>query len=396
MRKSFKQFSLSTLVLSLVLVASGCGQSPVRNPFAGRSEPKLGDMPALSMEQSAKPKVAWSNGSLAKQERFTKLSPFYSQHALYGADHGGKVVALDSKTGKKLWTSKTNYKFSAGPFALDNTLLLATSDAKVVALDASNGSHLWETKVNSEVLASPGGKNGIVLVHASDGSVSAINAKTGQKIWVVDHATPSLTLHFSSKPEVVGERVLVGFATGKLLALNLHTGAIEWERAISLPQGRSELQRMVDISADPIIQDNTAYVITYQGKMAAVDIQNGNLLWDRDVSSYQNMAIAGDLLYVTDNTHCLWAINRQTGVTHWRQNALQERYITGPSVVSGMVAVADRGGYVHFLSREKGHIVNRIQLSGKIYQGPITVGNELIVNAHNGKVAAVTLEKVSI
>ncbi|MBS0286171.1 MAG: outer membrane protein assembly factor BamB [Proteobacteria bacterium] len=389
MKKSIRTIGLSAL-LTLTLGLTGCGQSPVRNPFAGRAEPKLGELPPAAHSKNIT-KVAWSTGTLSKQERFTKLIPYVSGENVFAADHSGKVVALNNKTGKKLWSSNTGKKFSAGPTLVDNMLMLTTSDAKVVALDATSGHLLWETKVTSEVLASPGGKNGIVLVHANDGSVSAINAKNGEKIWVVDQSTPSLTLHFSSSPVVVGERVLVGYSTGKLLALNLHSGVIEWERAISLPQGRSEIQRMVDISADPLVVDDTAYVITYQGKMAAVNIQSGNLMWEREISSYQNMAMHGDLLFVTDNAHNLWAINRQTGATHWKQSALAERYITGPAVVSGMVAVADRGGYIHFLSTHKGHIMNRTHLSGKIYQRPISVGNELIVNAYNGKLAALTV-----
>ncbi|MBI2792123.1 MAG: outer membrane protein assembly factor BamB [Gammaproteobacteria bacterium] len=394
MIKQLVKSSIKVLVAGLIVAnISGCGQSPVRNPFAGRQEPKLGALPPVSVEKSTQhAKVAWTSNALAKQQRFTKLIPYVSGNTVFAADHTGKVVALDGKSGKKRWSSNTAQKFTSGPTLVDQQLLLATSDAKVVALDASNGHQLWESKVSSEVLASPAGKNGIVLVHSIDGSVNALDSKNGEKLWSVNQSTPSLTLRFSSAPAIVGDKVLVGFASGKLLALNLHSGLIEWDRIITLPHGRSELQRMVDISADPIVVEDTIYVITYQGKLAAVNISSGNLLWEREVSSYQNMAIANDLLFVTDNDHCLWAIDRNTGATHWKQKALAERYITGPAVVDGTVAVADRGGYVHFLSTEKGHIVNRLHLSGKIYQGPLALGNELIVNAHSGKVAAIKVD----
>lgn len=396
MNNKIKKYSKNAFLACLILGLAGCGQSPVRNPFAGRSEPKLGDLPNMVSEPQGAPRVVWSTGALTKQERFTKLKPYAHGGILYAADKSGKVIAMDSTSGKKIWSKNTKNKFTAGPHLADNLLLLATSNAKIVALNASNGQLVWEANVASEVLASPTGQNGVVLAHANDGSVTALNAKTGEKMWEVDQATPSLSLHFNSAPVVVGDRVLVGFSTGKLLALNLQTGVIEWERAIALPHGRSELQRMVDITADPIIDKENVYVITYQGKMAAVNIATGNLVWDRDISSYQNMAQHGDLLFVTDNAHNLWAINKQTGATYWKQASLAQRYITGPSVVSGLVAVADRGGYVHFLSLDKGHLVNRTHLSGKIYQGPITVQNELIVHAHNGKVAAITVDPGSV
>ncbi|MBN9287128.1 MAG: outer membrane protein assembly factor BamB [Gammaproteobacteria bacterium 39-13] len=390
MMKQTLKYWISILVVSLIL--TGCNQMPVRNPFAGRQEPKLGELPPVSAAKTKQTvKVAWSNGALGKQERFTKLVPLATAQTIFAADHTGKIVALDNQSGKKLWSSNTGKKFTAGPALMDKTLLLATSDAKVVAVDAANGHQLWEAKVSSEVLASPTGDKGIVLVHAIDGSVIALNGKTGEKLWQNEQSTPSLTLHYSSAPVIVDNLALVGFSSGKLLALNLHTGMTEWERTISLPKGRSELQRMVDISAEPIVSGDTVYVITYQGKLAAVNIPSGNLIWERDISSYQNMALDENHLFVTDNAHELWAIDRHTGATLWKQSTLATRYITGPEVVNGMVAVADRGGYVHFLSAKKGHIIDRFHLSGKIYQRPLAVGKELLINTNSGKVAVIKL-----
>jgi outer membrane protein assembly factor BamB len=148
---------------------------------------------------------------------------------------------------------------------------------------------------------------------------------------------------------------------------------------------------MVDISADPLVKDNTVYVITYQGKMAAVNIPSGNLVWEREISSYHNMAMDEKQLYVTDNSHHLYAIDRETGATLWKQSSLAERYITGPAVIDGMVAVADRGGYIHFLSGDKGLIMDQLHVSGKIYQDPVVVGKTLLVNTHSGKLADIHL-----
>lgn len=390
MMKQPLKYWISIVIVSLML--TGCNQMPVRNPFAGRQEPKLGELPPLSATKTKQSvNVAWTNNTLAKQQRFTKLVPLVTAQTIFAADHTGRIVALDSHSGKKIWNSSTSKKFTAGPSLMDKTLLLATSDAKVVAIDAQNGHQLWETKVSSEVLAAPSGDKGIVLVHAIDGSVIALNGKTGEKLWEVEQSTPSLTLHYSSAPVIVDNLALVGFSSGKLLALNLHTGMIEWERTISLPKGRSELQRMVDISADPIVSGDTVFVITYQGKLAAVNIPSGNLIWERDISSYQNMALNENHLFVTDNAHDLWAIDKHTGTTIWKQGNLATRYITGPAVVNGMVAVGDRGGYIHFLSAQKGHILDRFHLSGKIYQGPLVLGKELVVNTYGGKVALIHL-----
>lgn len=389
---------ISVVAISgLLLQTTGCGQSPIRNPFAGRQEPKVGELPELS-QSKAQPmaKVAWTSGTLAKQVYFTKLKPYIGEHTVYGADHGGKVVALDVNSGKKLWSVSTGRKWISGPTLFENKLLLTTKDAMVVALDASNGQMLWESKVSSEVLAPPSGGRGIVLVHAIDGSVNALNGQNGAPIWRVDQSVPSLTLHYSSSPVVKDNTVLVGFATGKLQALELQSGLIEWERSITQPRGRSELQRMVDISADPVVVGENVFAINYQGKLAAVNVKSGNLVWERDISSYQNIAADHQFLYVTDTSHQLWAIDQSSGKTYWKQDALNNRYITGPAVVKGNVVVADRGGYLHFVDSRNGHLLNRLQVRGKYYQEPVTNANAIWVHAQNGKIAAIHLKDGSV
>lgn len=389
MRRMWLKSTVST-VLALSLVA--CGQSPVRNPFAGRSEPKLGNLPELSQsEESMRAKPAWTNGSLSKQERFSKLRPFVAGNTIFAADYSGRVVAMDTNKGKTLWKSHTSKKYVAGPYLLGNSLILTTSDAMVVCLGAQSGEVLWEKKVSSEVLAPPSGESGIILVHATDGSVFALNASNGEQIWKLEHPTPTLTLRYCSAPVVVGDKVMVGFSTGKMLALNIHSGLVEWERAISVPRGRSEIQRMVDISADPIVVGDTIYVITYQGKLASVNVTTGDLIWERDLSSYQNMAYDSNHLFITDLAHNLWAIDRDSGVVVWKQDGLASRYITGPAVVDDTIVVGDRAGYLHYVSVENGHIMDREHLAGKIYQNPLSIGNMLIVSTHNGTIRALNL-----
>lgn len=367
---------------------AGCGQSPVRNPFAGRVEPKLGALPEVTEPQSVAGKVTWSNGSLSKQIRFSKLQPHVVGDRVYIADQAGKVMALQRDSGKMIWKNSTGKRYLAGPFWVDNHLVLTTSDAKIIALAASTGEMKWEKKVSSEILAPMAGAQGFVFAHATDGSVMGLRLSDGEEAWRVEHSTPALTLRFCSAPVVVGERVLVGLAAGKMIALDLRTGTIEWERTVSLPHGRSEIQRMVDISADPVVMGDVVYAVTYQGKLAAIHVLTGDLLWERDFSSYQNMASDAKALYLTDNAHYLWALDRFTGSTLWKQEALAKRYITGPAIVDGRVVVADRAGILHYLAADNGHIIDRLSLSGKIYQSPIRVGDMLFVSTFKGKLVA--------
>jgi len=375
-------------VMALLSTINGCSQSPVRNPLAGRSEPKLGALPIAAKKQ-AEAKVAWSSGALGKTQRYSKLTPYLAGNTLYGADYHGKLAAFDKSTGKIHWQIKSRKKFLAGPVLIGQTLLLTTADAKVMAYSANGGKLLWEAKATSEVLAPPSGTPEVLIIQAMDGSISALSMHNGETQWRVDQTTPALTLRASGAPVVNGDKVFVGVSSGKLLALNIHTGVIEWERSISEPRGRSELQRMVDITATPIVKQGNVYVITYQGKLAAISSDTGNTIWERELSSYQNITSDNTHLYVTDSGHTVWAINLQDGSIHWKQPALEERYITGPGVMNDTVVVGDRGGVVHFLSTHNGSLLYSLDISGKIYQNPISGRNEVFLNKYNGTIVAI-------
>ena len=119
----FRKIILTFLSISIIGL-SGCQQSPVRNPFAGRSEPKLGELPSISESRPIASKVAWSTSTLSKQVRFSKLQPYLTPEYVYAADRDGKIIALNRQTGKTRWKSKSNKKYSAGPYLIENYLLL--------------------------------------------------------------------------------------------------------------------------------------------------------------------------------------------------------------------------------------------------------------------------------
>ncbi len=387
-----KGFNKVGLFVGCLVLVTACQQSPVRNPFEGRKEAKLGTLPAMQEAGKAPhTQVAWTNNAVSKQEPFLKLTPFITEEAIYAADSKGNLSAIDKATGKTLWHKKSSEKLLAGPTVTNNLVLVATNKATVLAYEATKGDFLWQAKVPSRIAAPANGTDGIILVHTVDGTISALNATNGESLWQVEQSTPPLSLHFGSKPVISGQTVLVGLSSGKLIAINLNNGMIEWERALTLPRGRSELQRMVDISADPIVIGNVVYAINYQGKLAALSVTSGELFWERDISSYQNIAASEKGLYVTDIEHNLWAIDRHNGLTLWKQTALKDRYITGPAVVNDVLAVADREGYIHFVDQEHGHIIGREKVGGKIVQTPLAFADKLLVGSNKGKLTALSV-----
>jgi len=380
--------ALAALFLTLLL--PGCSWV---SGFLGGEDNSEPPVPLTDLKDPLQLKELWRKGvGVGYDKYFINLLPASDDGRIFVADHKGRVLALDALTGTEIWEQKTAVPVSAGPGAGGGLVVLGTSDGEVLELDAGDGTLLWKTMVSSEVLSVPRIDLGRVIVQTVDGNITALDAKDGRQLWVYDRSVPVLTLRGTSTPAVEHGVIVAGFENGKLVALSVEKGFVGWESNIAIPQGRTELERIVDIDGDPLIMGSAVYVSTYQGHVAVVDLQNGNIGWQRDMSSYVGLGVDFSQVYVTDAQSNVWALSRSTGSTVWHSKDLASRRLTAPQPFGDYVAVGDYEGYIHLLSRFDGHIAARVRVdSDGIHARPLVVGDVLYVYGNGGKLAAYTL-----
>lgn len=346
---------LAALLTGLLLTACGSSPSPVLPPVE-----------LTPIQEPLRVETRWK-GTLGYgvYDNYLKLKPIFSDNIGYGVDYYGHVVAFDPRSGNSIskgntiWKKDLGLPLSTGPVLIEGRLYLGSSQGNLIALDPKDGRELWRTEVSSEILAQPAGEEGIIVVRSVDGRVTGLNAATGTRRWVFDRSVPLLSLRGTSAPVVSEGIVLVGADNGKLSAMTLLDGTVLWEALVAEPQGRSELERMIDIDATPVVIDGVIYVVTFQGKLATIQLENGQVLWSRDISSYNGIALDGTRVYLTDSESHIWALNRFNGATIWRQDNLLRRSVTAPVLQGDHLIVGDYNGFVHWLRRDDGQIVAR-------------------------------------
>lgn len=323
---------------------------------------------------------------------YLKLVPAVADQYIYTADKNGKIIATYKLTGKTQWQVSIQEPISAGPTAKDGLILVGTREGDVLALTQTNGNLLWKARASSEILAAPIINNGIVLVKAIDGQLSAFNAPDGKVLWHYQQTEPALILRGSSTPQLSHDMVVAGFANGNLAKLTLQNGSLQWQTTIARPEGSFAIQRMIDIDADPIVFHNNVYAATYQGHIAALDLQSGRETWTHDISSYTGMAADNDKIFVSDAKSHIWAFSRENGTVAWRQSKLESRNITGPVTMGNYIVVGDGEGYLHWLSKTDGHLVARIRVNHSSILATPTVDNNILYTVTtDGHLAAYTL-----
>lgn len=390
---------LALLTLSCALLLSGCaGLDAGRDFISGLSESLFGDddnadPPAPITEYTPEVQIdtVWqtSVGDGAAGQ-FLKLTTVNRDGRLYVAERNGTVEAHNTSNGELLWRTETDYQISAGPALGLQSLVIGTSQGQVVAFDAFNGEQKWVTPVPSEVLAQPIFARNSVIVRTSDGEIMALREADGGTLWRVEHSVPALSLRGASRPLITDNSIIVGHASGKLEALQLRDGKSLWEATIAMPTGRSEVERLVDLDADPVENRSFAFVSSYQGGTAAVSPLDGDITWrNKDVSAYTPLAADFRHLYLSNLSSEVLQLDQRSGSALWKQTELRNRRLTGPAVYQNYIVVGDYEGYVHWLSQSDGRLLGRSKVSGgPIEVTPLVVDDTVIIYAKDGTLAA--------
>ena len=183
--------------------------------------------------------------------------------------------------------------------------------------------------------------------------------------------------------------VIAGFDNGRLLAIDAATGDVEWDSMLALSSGRSDLDRLSDIDGTISAVGQDIYAAGYQGRIASLAAESGQILWSREISSYVGVAADWNTAYTARSDGEIIAMARNSGSETWRNDYLVRRQPTLPVPFHTVVVVGDFEGYLHFFSNIDGKPVARLrQGSDAISTPPIVVANRLYVQSDDGSVAA--------
>jgi outer membrane protein assembly factor BamB len=354
------------------------------NPFTS-SAPKMAALKPIVA--TAEVRTQWS-ASAGKAGDYT-FAPAVLGNAVFVAGRDGALSKIED--GKTVWKINAGQPLSAGVGAGGQLVVVATPKGDVLAFSTEDGKPRWQAKVSSEVLAAPTVGSEGVAVKSGDNRVFLFDVGDGGRKWVYQRSTPSLSIRSAGAPIFADRFVFVGFPGGKLVALSLQNGAPVWEGAVALPKGATELDRVADIVAAPVVEGSQICAVAFQGRVACFDMsQGGAMIWSRDISSAAGLVLDGRYLFVTDEKGAVHALDRLSGSSLWKQDKLINRRLSAPAVRRGLVAVADAEGIVHFLSREDGSFAARMKTDGTPVRAPVQLlGSSFLVQTAGGNVSAI-------
>lgn len=333
------------------------------------------------------------------------LQPFYTGSYVFTIDAEGLISAVERASGKVIEEWDRNEPVIGGLGGDSNALYYTTRNGELVALtmdfaNLADGAVDAESKIkeafrvplSSESLVPPKSNNARIFVQTIDGKLVALDATNGQEIWRYSADEPLLSVRGTSVPQLSADSVITGFSNGEVVALDQQTGWEKWSRPIGEARGRTELERLIDVDASVLLEENRLFSVSLNGKLKMVDENAGGEFWGKDVSSLVTVASAFQKVFVADSDGVIRAFDGASSTPVWENHDLAYRRLTNPVVLGTSIAVADFEGYVHFLAQSDGRLIGRLRVDSEGVRSPLITENDILyVYGNGGKLAAIQL-----
>lgn len=390
-------------VIAVCLLLTGCSW------FGGNDDDSTDPVKLGPIEAEITLAPLWDrNIGGAARDRASRLVPALVSGRIFAASADGNIVAMQPGSGRVIWQvdvrdfytdeeletafAKKSDAITGGVGGGGDLVVVGTFAGDLVALNQSDGSLAWKARTTSEVLAPPQVHRDMVVAQSIDGKVAVYDTLDGERRWIYTSSVPSLTLRGTTTPVVTDEFIATGFANGRIVILDPERGIAGLDERIAIPQGKSDLERLVDIDGRMVMVDSKLFVVGYQGNLAAIDLQSGRLAWSKEASSIVGLGAGFGNVYLAAADGVIRAFDADSGREVWSTEKLKYRDLTAPVAISSFIAVGDLEGYIHLIAQADGRFVGRRRVHNDPLRSPFVVdGSRIYVMTNSGRLMAFEL-----
>jgi outer membrane protein assembly factor BamB len=377
-------------------------------PVTNAEWPEPGGNPAHSMVHPALPDRiarAWETGIGEGASRRTRVlsQPVVARGRVFVMDGGVQVSALDAGTGSRIWQvdlkpeGMRGSAFGGGPCFWNDRLYVTTGYAQVLALDPADGKVVWRQNVSAPVHSAPTVADGRVFAVTIENELNALSVDDGRKLWSHNGIPEPAGLLGGASPAVEGDVVLPAYTSGELFALRVENGRAVWSDSLASTRSVNAIAGLADIRGRPVVDHGRVFAVSHSGRMAAIDLRNGERVWEQDIASSHSPWVAGEFVFVLASDNTLVCLTRKDGKIRW-VNQLQ-RYEdekaksdpirwAGPVLGGNRLIVLSSLGELVSVSPDGGQRLGGQSLSGSAFLGPIIAENTLYLLTDDANLSA--------
>lgn len=331
-------------------------------------------------------------------------APVVGDGKLFVVDTDAVVHAFDANTGAKLWSLATssdkenrNAAFGGGVSVEGGRAFATNGLGDVVAIDVATGAEVWRKKPGGPLRGAPTLFLGNAYVVSQDNQLFALAQTDGAVVWTQSGTPETQGVFGVAAPAAAQGTIVAGFSSGELNAYRYENGRSLWTDTLSRSTISTSVSSLVDIDAEPVIDQGRVYAVGQGERMAAVELASGNRIWEQNFAGISTPWVAGEWIFVMTDDARLVCIARGSGkirwisqMPAWRDEEDKKGPITwvGPVLAGDRLWLANSRGELVAVSPMDGSRGSTTEIGDKISLPPIVASNTLYVLSDKGEITA--------
>lgn len=215
---------------------------------------------------------------------------------LYMGSPAGVMRAYDIESGRVLWEKDEKTTFLAPSEFFSDHIAYGGLSGRLFVRQYMTGELKYAIDLGAPIESAPVYFNGHLLLYLRGHQIVHLDAETGKILWVYKRAVPvTTTLQRTTKPLILGSKIIVGFADGYVGALSLQEGLLLWETRLA------ENSKFVDIDLNPLMVNDLIVTGSPSGDLKAVNPENGAISRSYPVSVMSHPMLRNEQLLLGTN-----------------------------------------------------------------------------------------------
>ena len=326
------------------------------------------------------------------------------------ADFKQTVVAVgpnrflleNANTGKTIREYVTEHELLGDPVLSNGRIYAGCKDGSIHAYSADSPKQLW--KANLGTVLRGGLEAGLSRLYAggADGRLFAVDLKDGSVQWIyADNKTNNNSHTYYSLPFESGDRLYIGTAQSELLCIDSGNGELIWKIKVS------------DwIRSRPLIVKDTIHVATLGGGIFAIRDKGdfAEIITEAQIAEHGfSIDLRGNEngILATGGGLMLYSLSPTTLEVNWKHGILDGAWVDGqfimadwtgglqpsPTVVDGVLYCGGMDSFVFALDAESGEEIWRFEASGRIAAAMTIAEGKVFVGEISGDGEYYALDK---
>ena len=327
--------------------------------------------------------------------------PVGNKSSIFVVDSEGKLVSLNIKDGRTNWEIDVLPKDESintnidGGLAIDNgNLIFSSSYGEIININTIDGETIWKSNIYKPAQGAPSISNNLVYQMTVNNELYAIDINTGNELWRYTGSHVSAISNGSSSPAIYNNLVIFPSNTGEIVALDALTGALLWTSSLVIEGAISGSLELTDIDSGPVIHGGLIFTSSLSGKFVVIDLISGSFLWEVPVKTSNDPIVNGNSVFITSDDGRVISLLRSNGEVRWIANiyeAVKKKsdgipMCSTPILAKNDILLACQDGNIFKIDSSSGEYINIFNLGASTFISPIIIDGQIIFYTEDAEV----------